>query len=186
MNKNRMKTHLKDQVARTRVFKEDSQGILRDNGGIHTREYHDYLEELSRLRAMFLAYGFLGGKPYRVMEPRAYSEPNWRTFREITFEFGGNVPYISGGWNPRATELLGGVPSSITDFLKGEMDRESWREVLQEKLRSPLEEPIWYQLSRQTFPIGEAPGTLEMYLQMEDWIQEAREYQRRSLQGATS
>lgn len=63
----------------------------------------------SEARSALLAYGFLRGRPYQLMEPKSYGPPDWNRVRQLVDKFGIKVSlsynYIT-------------LPSDYPDFTK--------------------------------------------------------------------
>jgi hypothetical protein len=87
-----MKTHLKIKIktlaAEAKIIKaEESKwpGISDMRTSLHE---HRILVVRRENRSSQLAYGFLRGRDYNVMEWKCYEQPNWKAVEEIAQRFG--------------------------------------------------------------------------------------------------
>lgn len=181
LKRRRMKAHLKSQIAGTTIFKEEAQKVLRDCSDevLTFPSVGDYYSSRDMCRATYLIYGYMRGKKYSELEPRARREPQWYLLRKLAFSalpWAMRVPsyVISPGreWRPTEDDLRGGIPPKLVLYIKEDMGEEvdAFRCYTEEEKMEVL---------RSVFPRGDhSYYYIEQWLQLEEWILEAKQHYR--------
>lgn len=166
-----MKTRLKAEIAKTRVYKKESQKLLQANDGIHSFEWYAYQEERKALRTLYLVYGFSRGKSYAEIEPNTRTEPDWHGFRKIAIGTCVYRPHYKG-WCGKPEDLWGGLPVDLLLKVKEEAGMEKDIEGIYDNRRQYNAD--WLAKIREV--VTDPPRNLDSYLKMEEWILEAKKH----------
>ena len=170
---NRLKAHLKAQIASHHVLKDASREEILEEEGSHSFVWYDYQRSKKETRSMYLVYGFLRGKSYEEMEPTTHTEPHWHSFRRLAFKHGVRKPRVRG-WYPQPSDLYEGIPLEFKEHIVEKLE-EMWDDPVRDQVLDVSDEE-WLKLARRVYPSGEASDSLESYLQMEEWVVQALNY----------
>lgn len=97
MSRTYLKVKIKSLAAEARIIRHEEAKFPRGrrnhqvSEGLRQHRRHDVRNEA---RWAQLAYGFLRGRPYHVMEAKTYSEPDWTRVAGLATKYGpGKVTY---------------------------------------------------------------------------------------------
>lgn len=91
MSKHFLKIKVTSLGAEQKLIRAEERFFKKCGLGAHyVREglYRHRMDLRKEVRSAQLAYGFLKGIPYRKMEAKAYTEPNWQRVRKLAEKYG--------------------------------------------------------------------------------------------------
>jgi len=92
MSKHFLKIKVTSLAAEQKLIRAEERRFKKRKQGAHpVREalyFHRTKDIRPELRCANLAYGFLKGIPYKTMETKAYTQPDWTRVRKLAEKFG--------------------------------------------------------------------------------------------------
>lgn len=76
---------LADEARRIRAEEKRHPGGSDTRNGLYLHRINDVRKEA---RSALLAYGFLRGRTYTQIEPKSYTEPNWKRIATLVQKYG--------------------------------------------------------------------------------------------------